>query len=79
MPSTAPHSVDLRATRCPASFVEMIGVLETAAPGASLEFLLSSATTLDVPRMLRESGHQVLAADNPDPATLRVLCRRGED
>jgi TusA-related sulfurtransferase len=70
------RTVDLRDTRCPANCVEIIAALEAEPEGQVMEFWIAADTVLDIPRMLRESGHDVRAVETPDDATLSIIVAR---
>jgi TusA-related sulfurtransferase len=60
MALTAPiRSFDLRDLRCPANCVQIMAILEEEGPGLPFEFWIAHDTALDIPRMLRDSGHEV--------------------
>lgn len=68
--------LDLRQTRCPANCVEIMGVLEASPAGSVHEFWVAADSALDIPRMLRESGHGVEPLPPPDESTLAVRVTR---
>jgi TusA-related sulfurtransferase len=70
------RTVDLRDTRCPANCVEIIAALEAEPEGQVMEFWIAADTVLDIPTMLRESGHDVRAVGSPDDATISILVAR---
>lgn len=53
------RSFDLRDLRCPANCVQIMAILEEEPAGLPCEFWIAEDTALDIPRMLRDSGHEV--------------------
>ena len=53
------RSFDVRDLRCPANCVQIMAILEEEPAGLACEFWIAGDTQLDIPRMLRDSGHEV--------------------
>jgi TusA-related sulfurtransferase len=53
------RTFDLRDLKCPANCVQIMAILEEEPPGLPMRFWIALDTVLDIPRMLRESGHEV--------------------
>lgn len=70
MHEKAEHKLDISAELCPMTFVKTKLMLEKMAPGSILEVRLAGAEPLEnVPRSVRELGHEVLALDPEAPET----------
>jgi len=68
-PRPADHALDITAAKCPMTFVRTRLMLDSMAPGQTLEVRLRGAEPLEnVPRSARELGHEVLALRPEDPA-----------
>lgn len=70
--------VDLHGVACPMNFVRTKAALAQISPGELLEIILDEGDAiLNVPRSIKEDGHQVLQVENQGE-TFRVLIRKGE-
>lgn len=68
-PAKIVHFLDISADICPMTFVKTKLFLERLEPGAVLEVLLKGPEPLDnVPRSVRDHGHDVLSLAPEDPA-----------
>jgi len=58
------QELDLRGVKCPLNFVKVKLKLEELQPGVILEILLDDGEPiLNVPRSIKEDGHEILAAE----------------
>lgn len=74
----ADHRLDITRDVCPLTFVKTKLLLERMAAGETAEIRLKGAEPLEnVPRSVREHGHEVLslAPDSDDAYTLRIRKR----
>lgn len=72
-------SFDIRDLRCPANCVQIMAILDEQPAGLACEFWIAHDTTLDIPRMLRDSGHQVLDVRRvADQGIVLMVSRRPE-
>ena len=70
-------TLDLSGEICPYTLVKSKLALETILPGETLRVLLDHAPAArDVPRAFRESGHEVLAVDEPAPGRWEIVVRK---
>jgi tRNA 2-thiouridine synthesizing protein A len=73
----ADESLDLRGVLCPINFVKTKLKLEELAPGQHLEVLLDAGDPIaNVPRSLKEEGHQVLKVGKEDGGYYRLLVKK---
>lgn len=75
--ATSHRTVDLRDTRCPANCAEALVILDEEPEGRRVEFLIAADTVLNVPNILRQSGHYILAVSQVDAVTTSILVARG--
>ncbi len=69
--------IDLHGVVCPLNFVKTIVALASLAAGDLLEVILDEGEAiLNVPRSVREEGHQVVKVENLGE-TFRVVIRKG--
>jgi TusA-related sulfurtransferase len=74
------YSLDITREVCPLTMVKTKLLLEKMAPGAVASIRLQGAEPLEnVPRTLRDQGHQVLelAAEQPGGEIYRLLVQKG--
>ena len=78
MSAVSPEAtLDLRHEVCPITYVRTKIKLESLAPGAVLEILLSGDEAVrGVPRSAEEDGHQVLALKRNVDGSWRLLLRK---
>ncbi|MBE0479298.1 sulfurtransferase TusA family protein [Candidatus Aerophobetes bacterium] len=70
------ESLDLRGVRCPINFVKTKLKLEEMESGQLLEVILDDREALnDVPRSLKEQGHNILQLKKIEGAFLLVIKR----
>jgi TusA-related sulfurtransferase len=70
-------TLDITADVCPITYVRTKIALESLAPGEQLEVVMRQGEpSLNVPRSLREDGHEVLAEGPLDGGLHRVVVRR---
>ena len=67
------HHLDIRGTLCPMNLLKVKLALEPLDPGAELEVVLDPGEGMEnVPRALRQSGHEILRASDGEPCTLHI-------
>lgn len=73
------HRLDITAEVCPLTFVKTKLLLERMAPGETAEVRLKGAEPRDnVPRSVREHGHEVLSLEPEDGGEIyRLVIRKG--
>jgi TusA-related sulfurtransferase len=74
----ADHTLDITRDVCPLTFVKTKLLLERMAPGQTAEIRLKGAEPLEnVPRSVREHGHDVLSlAPEPDGDVYTLAIRK---
>lgn len=75
---TTDYTLDITREVCPLTFVKTKLLLERMAPGQTAEIRLQGTEPLDnVPRSVREQGHEVIAL-NPEPGgtVYRMILRK---
>jgi tRNA 2-thiouridine synthesizing protein A len=72
------HRLDITSEVCPMTFVKTKLLLERMAPGETAEVLLRGAEPRDnVPRSVRDHGHEVLSLEAAEaPETYRLQIRK---
>lgn len=71
------YTLDLRGTPCPINFVKTKLKLEEMAPGEVLEVLLDDGEPIiNVPRSVKEEGHQILKIEK-EGEFFRLFIKRG--
>jgi TusA-related sulfurtransferase len=74
------HTVDLRGVCCPANFVRAKLALEEFETGESVRFLLDDGEAVkNVPRSLKEDGHQLLSLKQTPEGYFILDLIKGED
>ena len=74
------HTVDLRGICCPANFVRAKLALEEFETGESVRILLDDGEAVkNVPRSLKEEGHQLLALKEMPEGYFILDLKKGED
>lgn len=77
MDSDVENKIDLHGVACPMNFVRTKAALAALKTGELLEVILDEGDAiLNVPRSVKEEGHQVIHVDNLG-ATFRVVIRKG--
>jgi tRNA 2-thiouridine synthesizing protein A len=77
MDSDIKKKVDLHGVACPMNFVKMKASLTGLLAGELLEVVLDEGDAmLNVPRSVKEQGHQVVKVENLGE-TFRVVIRKG--
>jgi TusA-related sulfurtransferase len=77
------HYLDITGDTCPLTFVKTKLLIEQMAPGETAEVRLKGAEPLgNVPRSVREHGHEIICLAPADPAAttdedihILVLCK----
>ena len=70
-------AIDLTGVICPMNFVKTKAALANLQPGELLEVILDEGDAiLNVPRSLKEDGHQVLSVENLGE-TFKVIVQKG--
>lgn len=70
--------VDLRDVACPGSYVQALAVMEEESPGQVIEFWVANGTAvMDIPRFMREAGHQVVQLRQLDDDHCAIAVLRG--
>lgn len=70
--------LDLHGVSCPMNFVKTKAALSSLDSGELLEVILDEGDAmLNVPRSLKEEGHQIIKVENLGE-TFRVLVRKGK-
>jgi TusA-related sulfurtransferase len=72
-------SFDVRDLRCPANCVQIMAILEEEPPGLPCEFWIAGDTQLDIPRMLRDSGHEVSDVRTVEGCGIALIVLRHEE
>ena len=75
----ADYYLDITSERCPITFVKAKLLVERMEPGKTAEIRLNAGEPLEnVPRSLRELGHEVdeLGPDEPDGVVHRVVVHK---
>jgi len=73
-----PARADLTAEVCPMTFVRAKLFLEELPPGAVAELLLADGEAIrDVPRSLKDEGHQVIGVRREGESFLLLVRKRG--
>jgi TusA-related sulfurtransferase len=72
-------SFDIRDLRCPANCVQIMALLEEEPPGLPCEFWIACDTQLDIPRMLRDSGHEVSDVRTVEGRGIALIVMRCEE
>ena len=74
----ADDSLDLRGVLCPINFVKTKLKLEELTSGQYLEVLLDEGDPIaNVPRSLKDEGHQVMKVGKEDGGYYRLLVKKG--
>jgi tRNA 2-thiouridine synthesizing protein A len=74
------HTVDLRGVCCPANFVRAKLALEDFETGERVQILLDDGDAVkNVPRSLREEGHQLLGLKEAPEGHFILELKKGED
>lgn len=74
----ADYQLDITAEVCPMTFVRTKLLLERMAPGQTASIRLRGGEPLDnVPRAVREHGHEVLRLGPIGPDLFELVIRRG--
>ena len=74
------HTVDLRGICCPANFVRAKLALEEFETGEDVRILLDDGEAVkNVPRSLKEEGHQLLALKETPEGYFILDLKKGED
>ncbi len=79
MTDTFDHELDITSYFCPITFVKTKLMVEKMRPGETARVRLNAGEPLEnVPRSLREEGHEVLslAPEGADPAGVHILTLR---
>jgi tRNA 2-thiouridine synthesizing protein A len=77
MDSDIKKKIDLHGVACPMNFVKTKAALASLAAGELLEVILDEGDAiLNVPRSVKEEGHQVVKVENLGE-TFRVVIRKG--
>jgi len=72
-------AIDLKGVICPMNFVKTKAALAPLRAGEFLEVILDEGDAiLNVPRSLKEEGHQVVSVENLG-GTFRVIVRKGAE
>jgi len=78
-PPIVDEKLDLRGTLCPLNFVHTKLKLEEMEPGQVLEVILDDGEPImNVPRSVKEEGHQVIWVEEMSDGSYRVLIRAGD-
>jgi len=71
-------SIDLRGVRCPINFVKVKLALETINGGEILEAVLDEGEAmLNVPRSLKDEGHEIIRVNTNGESAFNVLIKKG--
>jgi tRNA 2-thiouridine synthesizing protein A len=74
------HTVDLRGVCCPANFIRAKLALEECDAGERVRLLLDDGEAVkNVPRSLKEEGHQLLALKETSEGYYVLDLKKGED
>lgn len=77
MDSDINKKIDLHGVACPMNFVKTKAALSALVAGELLEVILDEGDAiLNVPRSIKEEGHQVVQVENLGE-TFRVVIRKG--
>jgi tRNA 2-thiouridine synthesizing protein A len=75
----ATHKLDLRGEVCPYTFVKTKLALEEMAPGEVLQVTVDYAPAVEnVPRSVRNRGHQVLEVQQMTDSDWTITVRKGD-
>lgn len=73
----ADEMLDLRGVICPINFVKTKLKLEELNSGQHLEVLLDEGDPIaNVPRSIKEEGHQILKVDRPEDGYYRIVIKK---
>ena len=74
------HMVDLRGVSCPANFVRAKLAIEEFETGEDIRILLDDGEAVkNVPRSLKEEGHQLLCLQQTPEGHFVLDLQKGED
>lgn len=78
--SKADSFVDITDVVCPMTFVKAKVAIECIDAGQVLEIHMNSGEPIqNVPRSMKDEGHQVLDVRANDDGTFNILVKKGED